>query len=214
MTRDVAPGPARSFWMRTLPFFEPKPPATQSSSASRSTRAWCEAKCHVSRERFWIDTYSSFAAWPTTSSTAAFVYAGRSGDSETYSSIRREAAARPRRRRAAARRARLRAPSSRRARTAGARARRPVGTWTSSPCFQSAAFCAVELVVGPDEAAEQLVVGERRKRDPGRRPHDLDAGLARERGSGGGGARASRWGGRRCRPRRRRTRPGRSRRGR
>ena len=26
--------------MRTLPFFEPKPPATQSSSASRSTRAW------------------------------------------------------------------------------------------------------------------------------------------------------------------------------
>jgi hypothetical protein len=32
----------RSFWIRILPFLEPKPPATQSSSASRSTRAWCD----------------------------------------------------------------------------------------------------------------------------------------------------------------------------
>ena len=72
MTREVAPGPARSFWIRTLPFFEPKPPATQSSSASRSTRAWCAAKCQVSRERFWIETYSSFAPGPTKSSSAAF----------------------------------------------------------------------------------------------------------------------------------------------
>ena len=63
MTREVAPGPFRSFWIRIFPFFEPKPPATQSSSASRSTRAWWVAKCQVSRERFWIETYSSFAAW-------------------------------------------------------------------------------------------------------------------------------------------------------
>ncbi len=41
VTREVAPRPLRSFWIRVLPFFEPKPPATQSSSASRSTRAWC-----------------------------------------------------------------------------------------------------------------------------------------------------------------------------
>ncbi len=86
MTREVAPRPARSFWIRVLPFFEPKPPATQSSSASRPTRAWWEAKCHVSRERFWIETYSSFAACSTKSSTAAFVYAFVSGESETYSS--------------------------------------------------------------------------------------------------------------------------------
>ena len=72
VTREVAPGPLRSFWIRILPFFEPKPPATQSSSASRSTRAWCVAKCHVSCERFWIETYSSFAAWPTNSSATAF----------------------------------------------------------------------------------------------------------------------------------------------
>ena len=38
VTRDSAPGPARSFWIRILPFFEPKPPATQSSLASRPTR--------------------------------------------------------------------------------------------------------------------------------------------------------------------------------
>ena len=50
VTREVAPGPARSFWIRTLPFPEPNPPVTQSSSASRSTRAWCEPKCHVLRE--------------------------------------------------------------------------------------------------------------------------------------------------------------------
>ena len=49
MTREVAPGPFRSFWIRIFPFFEPKPPATQSSSASRSTRAWWVAKCQVSR---------------------------------------------------------------------------------------------------------------------------------------------------------------------
>ena len=64
MTREVAPGPLRSFWIRIFPFFEPKPPATQSSSASRSTRAWWVAKCQVSRERFWIETYSSFARLP------------------------------------------------------------------------------------------------------------------------------------------------------
>ena len=54
--------------MRTLPFLEPKPPLTQSSSASRSTRAWWEAKCQVSCERFWSETYSSFAACSTKSS--------------------------------------------------------------------------------------------------------------------------------------------------
>ena len=58
--------------MRTLPFFEPKPPATQSSSPSRSTRAWCDAKCHVSVDRFWSDTYSSFAVGSTNSSVTAF----------------------------------------------------------------------------------------------------------------------------------------------
>ena len=73
MTREVAPAPARSFWIRVLPFFEPNPPVTQSSSASRSTRPWCDAKCQVSCERFWIDTYSSFAACSTKISTAAFV---------------------------------------------------------------------------------------------------------------------------------------------
>ena len=72
MTREVAPGPARSFWIRTLPFFEPKAPVTQSSSASRSTRAWCEAKCQVSCERFCSETYSSLAACSTKSSTTAF----------------------------------------------------------------------------------------------------------------------------------------------
>ena len=72
VTREVAPWPARSFWIRIFPFFEPNPPATQSSSASRSTRAWCVAKCHVSRERFCSETYSSFAPWSTKSSTAAF----------------------------------------------------------------------------------------------------------------------------------------------
>ena len=72
MTREVAPWPARSFWIRILPFLEPKPPATQSSSASRSTRAWCEAKCHVSRERFCTETYSTLAPSSTKISTAAF----------------------------------------------------------------------------------------------------------------------------------------------
>ena len=72
MTLEVAPGPSRSFWIRTLPFFEPKPPATQSSSASRPTRAWCEAKCQVDCDRFWTDTYSTFAACSTWSSTTAF----------------------------------------------------------------------------------------------------------------------------------------------
>ena len=72
VTREVAPRPERSFWIRVLPFFEPKPPATQSSSASRSTRAWCDAKCHVSRERFCSETYSSFAAGSMKSSVTAF----------------------------------------------------------------------------------------------------------------------------------------------
>ena len=57
-------GPARSFWIRIFPFAEPKPPATQSSSASRSTRAWCEAKCQVARDRFCTETYSTFARLP------------------------------------------------------------------------------------------------------------------------------------------------------
>ena len=72
MTREVAPWPARSFWIRILPRLEPKPPATQSSSASRSTRAWCEPKCHVSLETFWTETYSTLAPSPTKISTAAF----------------------------------------------------------------------------------------------------------------------------------------------
>ncbi len=87
MTRDVAPWPFRSFWIRVLPFFEPKPPATQSSSASRSTRAWCDAKCHVWLERFWSETYSSFAFCSTNSSTAAFEYAAVSAAGDAYSSI-------------------------------------------------------------------------------------------------------------------------------
>ena len=48
MTREVAPRPARSFWIRILPFLEPKPPQTQSSSASRPMRAWWLPKCQVS----------------------------------------------------------------------------------------------------------------------------------------------------------------------
>ena len=88
MTREVAPGPFRSFWIRILPFLEPNPPATQSSCASRSTRAWCVAKCHVSRERFWIETYSNLAACPTNTSATAFVYAESSGLDDAYSSIR------------------------------------------------------------------------------------------------------------------------------
>ena len=87
VTREVAPGPARSFWMRIFPFADPKPPATQSSSASRSTLAWCDAKCHVERERFCTETYSTFAAWPTTISTAAFVYPARSEADDAYSSM-------------------------------------------------------------------------------------------------------------------------------
>ena len=72
MTREVAPGPARSFWIRILPFFEPKPPATQSSSASRSIRAWWLPKCHVSRLTFCTETYSTLAPSSTKISTAAF----------------------------------------------------------------------------------------------------------------------------------------------
>src|ERR687897_3246544 len=87
VTRDVAPRPARSFWIHVLPLREPKPPATQSSSASRATRAWCEAKCQVSRERFWIDTYSSFDAGSQKSSETTFVYARSSGEDDAYSSI-------------------------------------------------------------------------------------------------------------------------------
>ena len=87
VTRDVAPWPLRSFWIRVLPRFDPKPPATQSSSASRSTRAWCEAKCQVSVERFWSETYSSFAFGSTKSSTTAFEYASVVGSGDAYSSI-------------------------------------------------------------------------------------------------------------------------------
>src|SRR5262249_37906110 len=86
--RDVAPAPARSFWIRTLPFFEPKPPATQSSSASRSTRAWCVAKCHVSRERFWIDTYSNLEPCSRKNSCAVFVYERTAGEADETSSAR------------------------------------------------------------------------------------------------------------------------------
>ena len=71
MTREVAPWPARSFWIRILPFLEPKPAATQSSSASRPTRAWWLPKCHVSRETFWTETYSTLAPSSTKISTAA-----------------------------------------------------------------------------------------------------------------------------------------------
>ena len=58
--------------MRTFPRREPKPPATQSSSASRSTVARWVAKFQVSFARFWRETYSSFAPCSTKSSTAAF----------------------------------------------------------------------------------------------------------------------------------------------
>ena len=64
-----------------------EPPATQSSAASRSTRPWWDAKCHVLRERFCTETYSTFAASCTTISTAAFEYADRSGEDDAYSSI-------------------------------------------------------------------------------------------------------------------------------
>src|SRR5680860_1622135 len=73
--------------IHVLPRFEPKPPATQSSSASRPTCARCEAKCHVSVERFWIDTYSSLAFASTKSSVTTLVYAESAGDSETSSSM-------------------------------------------------------------------------------------------------------------------------------
>jgi hypothetical protein len=74
-------------WIRVFPFFEPNPPATQFSSASRPTDAWCVAKCQVSCDRFWSETYSSFALCSTKSSTTAFEEAARPGVAEEYSSI-------------------------------------------------------------------------------------------------------------------------------
>ena len=79
MTREVAPEPARSFSIVTFPLREPKPPATQSSSASRATVARCVAKCQVSCERFWMETNSSFAPSSTKISETAFEYDSRSG---------------------------------------------------------------------------------------------------------------------------------------
>ena len=87
MTRDVAPCPARSFSIQTLPRLEPKPPITQSSSLSRSSHALCRPKCQVSCERFCSETYSTFAVGSTKTSTTAFVYATVSGAAEERSSI-------------------------------------------------------------------------------------------------------------------------------
>src|SRR6516162_5842213 len=134
--------------MRILPFLEPKPPATQSSSASRPTLAWWVAKCHVSVDRFCSETYSSFAPCSTNSSTAAFEYATTSGAAETYSSIRLK-------------RLPSSATTSRRqnseesttvlaTRTYSGRASStPRATRTSSPCLQSAALWAVNLSSAP-----------------------------------------------------------------
>ena len=72
MTRDVAPRSARSFWIQTFPRAEPKPPSTQSSSASRSTRAWHEAKSQAFVERRCRLTISAFAPSRTMTSTTPF----------------------------------------------------------------------------------------------------------------------------------------------
>ena len=85
MTRDEAPRSARSFWIHVLPFAEPKPPSTQSSSASRSIRAWQEAKSQVFEDRRWTFTISAFAPSCTTTSTTPFTYASSSGSADVSS---------------------------------------------------------------------------------------------------------------------------------
>src|SRR4051812_33292754 len=131
--------------MRVLPFFEPKPPATQSSSPSRSTRAWCDAKCQVSRERFCSETYSSLAAWSTNSSVTAFEYAAVSSLGDAYSSI-----------------SEARAPSSATTTSrqnvcpvtamrtySGFSSCTPLGTTTRSPFCHIAALCAANFSSQP-----------------------------------------------------------------
>ena len=75
-----------------MPFAEPKPPSTQSSSASRSTRAWQEANSHVLRERRWTFTISAFAPSRTTTSTTPLAYASSSGSEEvsSWTTVNRE----------------------------------------------------------------------------------------------------------------------------
>ena len=146
-----------------MPLFEPKPPATQSSSASRSTRAWCDAKCHVSVDRFCSDTYSSFALCSTKSSTAAFEYAAVSAAGEAYSSIRD-----------------ARAPSSATTTSrqnvcpvtairtySGFSSTTPFGTTTSSPCRHIAALWAANFSSQPmSEYSRSYSSGSGSKRTP------------------------------------------------
>ena len=92
VTRDVAPRPARSFWIQTLPFAEPKPPSTQSSSASRPTLAWHDANSHAFRESRWTLTISAFAPSRTTTSTTPFAYVSSSSSAEvsSWTRVKRE----------------------------------------------------------------------------------------------------------------------------
>src|SRR3954466_11132191 len=130
--------------MRILPFLEPKPPLTQSSSASRSTRAWFEAKCQVSRERFCSETYSSFAACSTYSSATELKYPCRSGETDECSSTneKREPSSAT-----TSSRQKSEPPSiAFTTRTkSGRSSSSPAGTCTSSPCCHAAALCAVNL---------------------------------------------------------------------
>ena len=149
VTREVAPRPARSFWIHVLPLREPKPPATQSSSASRATRAWCEAKCHVSRERFWIETYSSFDAGSQKSSETTFVVRVRARATTTRTPRSARSVRPPRRRRAGGRRASRPRSSSRSGRRAASRARARAGRRRAGRAVQRARLCAANFSSPP-----------------------------------------------------------------
>ena len=70
MTRDVAPQVGEVVLDPDLaPSRSRSRPSTQSSSASRSTRAWQEAKSQAFDERRWTFTTSAFAPSRTTTST-------------------------------------------------------------------------------------------------------------------------------------------------
>ena len=65
MTLAFEPGPVRRVSIRTLPRAEPKPRQTQSSEASRSISAFCEAKTQLPSPRPWAVTYRRLAPGPT-----------------------------------------------------------------------------------------------------------------------------------------------------
>jgi hypothetical protein len=92
VTRDVAPRSARSFWIQTLPRKDPKPPSTQSSSASRSTRAWHDAKSQAFDERRWRFTILAFAPSRTMTSTTPLTYDSSCSSPEvsSWTSVNRE----------------------------------------------------------------------------------------------------------------------------